>query len=327
MHRIALTLLAASCALPALAQDDVLALGREASAQFFDADYAALWARMTPDMQDALGSEDALARFGDQTAAELGIETEIVDETETVQGDLSLYSRTGTWSDAPGPVLVQFAFTADADIASFLVQHQPKAAESAYLDYTTKGALALPFAGDWFVFWGGREIADNYHAADPAQRFALDFVVHEDGQSYAGDPAVLENYHCWGREILAPADGQVIATVSDLPDQLIGQTDADNPAGNHVILALAESEFAFLAHMQQDSITVQNGDEVEKGDVLGLCGNSGNTSEPHLHFHLQTTPDLRDGEGLPAQFTAYSADGEAMTRGEPIRGQTVSPQP
>ncbi len=164
------------------------------------------------------------------------------------------------------------------------------------------------------------------YAADPAQRFAYDFLVHEDGQSFSGDPQTLESYHCWGREILSPAAGEVIATVHDLPDLPIGETDPQNPAGNHVILALAENEFVFLAHMQQGSITVQQGDEVAQGDVLGLCGNSGNTSEPHLHLHLQTTPDLTAGEGLPAQFLDYLADGEPVDRGEPERGQIVSPE-
>eukprot|EP00873_Tetraselmis_striata_P032722 jgi/Tetstr1/452986/TSEL_040022.t1 len=325
MNRLLPAALLAAFALPAIAQDATLEMGRERSEAFLSGDLEAIWNDMTPQMHEALGSLEDLSAFHQQITTDLGEETAILDEEATAQGELAVYTRIGEWSALDTPIVMEWAFAPDGMIAGFFIQPQPEAAPSAYLDYETRSDLRLPFRDEWHVFWGGRDIADNYHATDPAQRFAYDFVVHEDGQSYTGDPQQLENYHCWGRDILAPADGQVIAMVNDLPDQPIGQTDAENPAGNHVILALAEGEFAFLAHMQQGSITVQRGQDVSSGDVLGLCGNSGNTSEPHLHFHLQTTPELRDGEGLPAQFQNYIADGEPVVRGEPVRGQTVAP--
>jgi murein DD-endopeptidase MepM/ murein hydrolase activator NlpD len=58
---------------------------------------------------------------------------------------------------------------------------------------------------------------------------------------------------------------------------------------------------------------------------MGLCGNSGNTSEPHLHFHMQTSPRLGQGEGLPTQFTNYQANGVQVGKGEPQRGETIKP--
>ena len=319
-----LAALAASVSFSALAQD-ALEMGRERSESFLAGDLKPIWEDMTAEMQSGLGSLEAFTAFREQIAADLGEEAEILDEETSAEGDFALYLRTAEWSASEAPILMQWAFDPEGRIAGFFVQPQPVAAESAWLDYETHADLRLPFEGEWFVFWGGREIAQNYHAADPAQRFAYDFLVLEDGQSHAGDPQSLESYHCWGREILAPADGEVIATVTDFPDLAIGQSDPQNPAGNHVILALGDEEFAFLAHMQQGSITVQQGDEVSQGDVLGLCGNSGNTSEPHLHLHLQTTPDLLAGEGLPAQFQNYLADGEPVDRGEPARGQTVAP--
>lgn len=320
-----LAALAASVSFPALAQD-ALEMGRKRSEAFLAGELEPIWEDMTAEMQSGLGSLEEFTAFREQIATDLGEETEIIDEETTTEGDFAVYLRTAEWSNSEAPILMQWAFDPDGRIAGFFVQPQPVAAQSAYLDYETRADLRLPFDGEWHVFWGGREIEQNYHAADPAQRFAYDFLVMEDGQSYAGDPQSLESYHCWGREILAPADGEVIATVTDFPDLPSGESDPENPAGNHVILALGESEFAFLAHMQQGSITVQQGDEVSQGDVLGLCGNSGNTSEPHLHFHLQTTPDLTDGEGLPAQFQDYVADGEPVERGEPVKGQTVAQQ-
>lgn len=314
--------LAGTVSLPALAQD-ALELGREHSEAFLAGELEPIWEEMSAEMQSALGSLDDFTAFRDQLGADLGEEETVLDEQTATEGEFSIYTRTAEWTDAPAPIFMQWAYNPDGQIDGFFVQPQPVAAESAYLDYQTQADLRLPFDGEWYVFWGGHDIADNYHAADPAQRFAYDFLVHEDGQSYSGDPQTLESYHCWGREILSPAAGEVIATVNDFPDHPIGETDPQNPAGNHVILALGENEFVFLAHFQQDSITVQQGDEVAQGDVLGLCGNSGNTSEPHLHVHLQTTPDLLAGEGLPAQFLDYLADGEPVDRGEPKRGQIV----
>lgn len=325
MHRTLISLLAASVALPALAQDQsILDMGRERTEAFLAGDLDAIWSDMTPDMQAGLGSLEALEAFQSQVETDLGEETAILDETTTGASGLDIYTRIGQWSGLDTPIVIDWAFDSEGMIAGFVVQPQPQAAESAYLDYETQADLRLPFDGEWYVFWGGREIADNYHAAEPSQRFALDFVVNQDGQSYSGNASDLESYHCWGREILAPADGQVVATVNDLPDLPIGETDPANPAGNHVILALAENEFAFLGHLQQGSVTVQQGQEIAQGDVIGLCGNSGNTSEPHLHIHLQTTPVLFEGEGLPAEFQTYLANGEPVDRGEPIRGETVA---
>lgn len=327
MHRTLICLLAASVAFPATAQDQsVLDMGRERTEAFLSGDLDAIWSDMTPDMQSLLGSIEEFEAFREQVEADLGEETTILDETTSASGGLDGYTRIGEWSGIDTPIVIDWAFDAEGMIAAFAVQPQPQAAESAYLVYETQADLRLPFDGEWYVFWGGRDIADNYHAAEPSQRFALDFVVNENDQSYSGDAADLASYHCWGREILAPADAQVVATVNDLPDLPIGETDPDNPAGNHVILALADDEFAFLGHLQQGSVTVQQGQNIAQGDVIGLCGNSGNTSEPHLHMHLQTTPVLFEGEGLPAQFQTYLADGEPVDRGEPLRGEKVAAQ-
>lgn len=313
-------------ALPAAADDSLLDQGRAQSEAFLAGDIESIWDKMDADMQTALGSLPEFEAFHDAVTAQLGEEASVLDETTATEGDFGIYTRTGEWTQIDTPIILQWAFGPQGTIAGFVIQSQPVAAESARLDYQTHADLRLPFDGDWFVVWGGRDIADNYHAANIEQRFAYDFLVlDETGQSHSGDAQVPENYYCWDREILAPAEGEVIATVHDLPDLAIGESDPENPAGNHVVLALGDEEFAFLAHMQQGSLTVQQGDMVKPGDVLGLCGNSGNTSEPHLHFHLQTTPDLFDGEGLPAQFQDYRADGQEVARGEPVRGQTVAP--
>lgn len=319
------SMLALLTASPALAQDATLELGRTQTEAFFAGELEPIWDDMTPDMREALGTLEDFEAFRAQLEADIGTEDTILDEDTSRSNGMDIYTRTGQWSDVDAPVVVQWAFDGEENIAGFVVQPQAEAAQSNYLDYETQADLRLPFDGEWTVFWGGRTVEQNYHAANAAQRFAIDLVVERDGATYDGDAANMENYHCWGEEILAPADGLVVATIHDLPDQPIGSRDPQNPAGNHVILALGEEEYAFLAHLQQSSVRVQQGDEVATGDVLGLCGNSGNTSEPHLHFHLQNTPDLTQGEGLPAQFQNYLTDGEPVERGELEQGQVVAP--
>ncbi len=303
---------------------DTRDLGRENSEAFLAGDMAAVWQEMTPAMQQAFGTIDELKDFRAQLEHDFGEETEVVSEEVKPGGeDVELYLRTSTWSKTDATVLMQWAFDADEKVAGFLVKPVPVLAESRFLDYQTKTELHLPFTGEWLVVWGGRTLEQNYHAADRAQRFAMDMLISRDGVTHSGEAGRLEAYYCWGEPILSPGAGTVVAVTNDLPDKPIGETDPQHPAGNHVVIDLGNSEYAFLAHMQEGSITVSAGEKVATGDKLGLCGNSGNTSEPHLHMHLQTTPDLTDGEGLPAQFVDYVANGETVARGEPQAGQFI----
>ncbi len=159
----------------------------------------------------------------------------------------------------------------------------------------------------------------------PDQRFALDLLIVQHGASYQGDPTVLKNYYCWDRPILSPSAGLVVRVVDGLKDQPIGKRDEKNPFGNHVVVDFGNGEYGFFAHLRSGSICIKKGTEVLEGDVLGHCGNSGNSSEPHLHFHLQTCPTPHYGQGLPAQFTRYMADGKLIENGEPIQGQLITP--
>jgi hypothetical protein len=327
MRVIALITLIFAAMAGAAAGADTQGAGREKSETFLRGDIAAIWQAMTPQMQRALGSEAGLTEFRSSLERDFGSEVDVVREEVQPGGDgTDLYRRTSKWSALDAPILMQWAFDASGKIAGFLVQPVPQLAESRFLDYQTKAELHLPFDGRWFVVWGGRTLQQNYHAADRAQRFAMDLLIYRSGITHTGDTSNLENYYCWDQPILAPAGGTIVAVTSDLPDNPIGQTDTQHPVGNHVVIDLGTGEFAFLAHMRQGSIVVAEGDKVAVGDELGRCGNSGNTSEPHLHMHLQTTPDLADGEGLPAQFVDYTADDFPVERDELMAGQQVASQ-
>jgi hypothetical protein len=322
LFRSTLTALAASLALasPSIAQTALLDDGRALSEAFLSGDEDLVWSRMTGEMQAAFGENSALSAFRQSLADSIGEEQEVTDETVSSVEGADVYRRTGRWSRSEPGIVMQWAFDAARNVSGFYVRPEVVLAESRFLDYETVAPLQLPFAGEWTLVWGGRTLDQNYHAADRAQRFAIDALIMRNGITHEGPADQLESYYCWGQPILAPAAGTVVAAVSDLPDQQIGQTDPGNPAGNHVVIDLGNDEFAFLAHFQQGSVRVSAGDAVEAGTELGLCGNSGNTSEPHLHFHLQNTPDLMDGEGLPARFRDYR-----VVSGEPVQGQVIAP--
>ena len=220
-----------------------------------------------------------------------------------------------------------FAFGADGRVSGFLVRPDAQAARteyaSPYLGYATKAALRLPCRGEWFVFWGGRTLEQNYHAFTRDQRFALDLLMVEDGKTHRGDGKALADYWCWNQPVLAPAAGTVVWVQDSLPENPPGQMDPAHATGNSLILDLGGGEYLLLAHLRPGSQRYKVGAWVPADAEVGRCGNSGNTSEPHLHLHLQNGPVPFDADGLPAQFVDFVADGKPVARGEPVRGQVI----
>ncbi|GAB3256983.1 M23 family metallopeptidase [Chitinimonas naiadis] len=305
--------------------DATLAEGRKASELFLQRNTARLWAQMTPDMQAALQSAAGLAQFRASIDNQLGTEQTILTETTSEQAGARIYLRTSRWSKAPMPIAMQWAFNTNNQIAGFYVRPAPPPiAESPYKDYQTKATLRLPFEGEWLVVWGGRTQEQNYHIVARDQRYAYDLLKTADGKTHKGDGKQLSDYYCWNQKILAPAKGTVVEVIDGLPDQAIGTTNAQAPAGNHVMLDLGQGEYALLAHLQQGSVKVKLGDKVTSGEELGRCGNSGNTSEPHLHFHLQDKPKFGEGDGMPAFISGYVVEGKWMNLGELVKGQKTA---
>jgi hypothetical protein len=309
-------------------QAQTLERGRSCVQRFDAGELQPLWDEFSADMRGALGTLETLAAFREQTRAQLGAEVAVVEETAEAQGAGHLYRRVARFEKFGGSIEVVFGFDADGKISTFYIR-PAAAAEAAteFLDYRTKADLRLPFEGAWFVFWGGRTVAQNQHAATSDQRFACDIVILRDGSSHVGEGQSNEEYHCFGQPIVAPAAGVVVEAVGDLDDNVPGQSDRAHPAGNHVVLDHGHGEYSLLAHFRKGTLKVAKGDTLKAGALLAECGNSGNSSEPHLHFHLQNGPELFKAAGLPAQFQHYVADGEAVERGEPVKGQTIAPQP
>lgn len=180
---------------------------------------------------------------------------------------------------------------------------------SSVSDYTPETKYSLPFKGKWYVVNGGIT-QDTSHSWDIfPQRFAYDFVIiDEQGNSYSGNKEDLHSYYCYGKDILAPADGKVIAIKNGFPDCRImsnGQPDPSTPdiGGNRIIIQHSPTEYSAICHLLPNSITVQKGQTVKRGEVIAKCGNSGNTTEPHVHFQIQNTSHFYSSIGVPIFFS------------------------
>lgn len=316
---------------PVAAQDPdsvIIQRGRELTKLFYDREYDRVVASFNDEMRAALGGAAGLGSFREQLAGQVGNETEVITENVSTSGEYRVYRRSVRFSGFGGTLAVVWTFAGDGMVAGFLIQPEqgsPQEAPTEFLDYETRTALQLPFDDEWTVVWGGRTVGDNYHAAYADQRFAYDLLVTKDGRTHAGDGRDNSDYHCYGRTIVAPGDGTVVIARDGLADNTPGELDSSVPPGNHVVIDHGNGEFSFLAHFMQNSVQVSVGERVAAGAVLGQCGNSGRSSEPHLHYHLQTSPAFGRGDGLPAQFLNYIADDLPVRRGEPVRGQRIRP--
>jgi hypothetical protein len=222
---------------------------------------------------------------------------------------------------------ITFYFNENGEIFRLDLEGQPPLPPDPDSEYESEVTFRLPFEGLWFVIWGGDTTLDNHHLVSPNQRDAYDIFVWNDGGTHTGDASVNENYWAYAQPVLAPAAGTIVTAIDGLPDQTPQQdTDEANPAGNHVVIEVADGEYLLIAHMQPGSLTVAEGDVVESGQQIGLVGNSGNTSEPHIHIHLQDQPtfDPATATGLPLEFSDYLADGVAVERGQPRADQFIA---
>lgn len=191
--------------------------------------------------------------------------------------------------------------------------------------------LSLPFRDRWLVFWGGDTHELNHHHEVPNQKFAFDLLgVGPDQKTHRGEGKKNDDYYAFGREVLAPADGTVTDVIGGVRDNVPGSMNPYSGVGNCVVIQHREDEVSVLAHFKQGTINVKAGDRVKRGQVLGQCGNSGNSSEPHIHYHLQHSPVLQDGLGIKCVFSrvVLSKDSKTETRinYSPVKGDVISPE-
>lgn len=173
----------------------------------------------------------------------------------------------------------------------------------------------------WLSF-GGRALVP--------ERFAIDFVrLSEAGSLTNGDPADNRSYVGYGAEAIAVGAARVAAVKDGISDN-VPANQFPSPAlamedmgGNYVALDLGGSRYAFYAHLQPGSLRVKPGARVQRGQVLGLLGNSGTSNAPHLHFQVSDRPSLLLSDGLPYAFELFDHEGHSRRNEIPLQNWVV----
>lgn len=188
--------------------------------------------------------------------------------------------------------------------------------------------ISPPLRGDhWLAANGPSNTSAHRRALIPidgraviSQRFAIDWVkLGDDGKTYHGDPKDNKNYYAFGSEALAAADGIITEVKDGIPLNIPGPTSRAVPitletiGGNHVIINIGDGCYAFYAHLQPGSIRVKLGEKVHRGQVIGLVGNTGNSTEPHLHFQIANASSPLGAEGLSYVFASFEVEGKGWS--------------
>lgn len=199
--------------------------------------------------------------------------------------------------------------------------------------------LSLPFTGRWLVQNSPARRIPSHGTDLLGSTYAIDFVgVDARGRTadrvdwrtaLATEPN--ERFVGFGRPVLAPVGGEVVVAHDGEPDHEARRSWRALPylwtqrerfrrgpaavAGNHVGIGLADGRTVFLVHLRRGSLRVTVGDVVGAGDVLGTCGNSGNSTQPHVHLQATDHPDITRAQGVPVAFRRF--------REEPVRGRAV----
>jgi hypothetical protein len=184
--------------------------------------------------------------------------------------------------------------------------------------------LVLPFKDEWTVFWGGDTKELNYHVESQAQKNAFDFLITDNkGKSFRTDGLKNEDYYVFGKEIFAPCDGEVVLVVEGVKDNIPGELNPIYAPGNSIIIKTNNNEFILFGHFKQNSIKVLQGQKIIQGSLLGLCGNSGNSSEPHLHFHIQNVENMNIATGVKCYFDKIIVNGQTKHDYSPIKNDKI----
>ncbi len=226
-------------------------------------------------------------------------------------------------------VFMSVAFSLNSRIPNRLA-HRVSTADSSgggaviTTHHTELHVLGPPLEGaDWLAADGPSDDEDNHHRrgvliidgrAVDSRRFAIDWKQNRDGASFSGDVRDVHSYYCYGKAVLAVADGRIVTARDGLPDNIPGHGEAFHPAvpitletvaGNTITLDLGGGQFAYYLHLQPGSLRVKVGDRVRRGQVVGRIGASGDAREPHLHFEVTTSSKLLAGEGVPYLIDRY----------------------
>jgi len=280
-------------------------------------------ATMTVDLVEVLGP-DGVA-IGELTGDELQGAVQYIANQEAIgpaqQFRVFMDQTFPAGAEVPESISHRFTVTLtpeDGDVSSTTV-----VSGATTVDTREAILVGAPLRGTKWVVSGGCCFPADYHrtATLPVngqfyapERYAIDFVQLNDQDTlYDGPVDALESFAYYGADILSVADGTVVRIQEGLEEQTPGSFEpgatAASAGGNFVVVDIGDGHFAFYAHMQPGSLTVEEGDEVTKGEVLGLLGNTGNSDGPHLHFHVMDGPGPLSSNGLPYRFESFEVSG------------------
>jgi hypothetical protein len=216
------------------------------------------------------------------------------------------------------------------------------------IEKTRAAAMDSPLAGDHWEAANGPSNTSLHRRAiivmngQPRvpERYAIDWIkLGDDGNSFTGDEHKNTSYHCYDVPVTAAADGRVVSVVDGMPenvphsDKMAVEMRADNLAGNDVVEDIGGGRYVGYAHLRPGTVAVKAGDQVRSGQLLGKLGNTGNSTEPHLHLQICNGPSFLICEGLPMEFkqmsvTKYKIDrrGETPIRLVPAETKAVADQ-
>lgn len=184
--------------------------------------------------------------------------------------------------------------------------------------------ISLPFIGQWTV----SQAHSGAHTHQEKWRHAWDFVIlGADGKQFTGEGLQTRDYYCYGKPIVAPANGYVIEILDNIEDNKIGEMNLTNNWGNSIVIKHAENIYTQISHLQKQSFKVAIGSYVKQGEILGYCGNSGRSPFPHIHFQVQETPYIGSGT-LNYELSEYvlhtNESTSLVTNGIPKENELIS---
>jgi hypothetical protein len=177
-------------------------------------------------------------------------------------------------------------------------------------NYRPEIQYSLPFSGRWMVANGGTTKENSHSWNICNQRYAYDFYIQENGKTFCGSGKDVKDYLCYAKPILASADGVVVEIKNDfedtpIPEDIEVMCGASDVRGNYIVIRHSKHEYSTTAHIKKNSFCVKVGDPVCRGQQIACCGNSGNTSEPHIHFQVQQSKNFLVSASLPIWFSNF----------------------
>ncbi len=147
--------------------------------------------------------------------------------------------------------------------------------------------ISLPFWGKWLV----SQAHNGKYTHKEDWKHAWDFIIEdEDGKQFKNNGYYVTDYYCYNKSVISPAAGIVQEIADNVLDNAIGDINLEQNWGNSIVIKHTEYLYSQISHIKKGTFKVVKGQYVNKGQILALCGNSGHSPFPHLHFQLQKTP-------------------------------------